>query len=91
MKTTMPTNKKPKPTENAALAAHITNAITATPPHDGLLNKAQLAALLQITKRGVECLVARKRIPVIRMGHRSVRFAWPRVQAALEKLTTREI
>ncbi len=87
----MPTHTKPKPSENAALAAHITNAITATPPHDGLLNKKQLAALLQITKRGVECLVARRKIPVIRLGHRSVRFAWPKVQAALSKLTTAEI
>ena len=57
----------------------------------GLLTKTQLAAMLGLTKRGVECLVARRRIPCIRIGHRSVRFSWPKVQAALEKLTTREI
>lgn len=57
----------------------------------GLLTKTQLAEKLGTTKRQVECLVAAKKIPVIRMGHRTARFSLPRVLAALEKLTTREI
>lgn len=56
-----------------------------------LLDKSQLAERLGITVRGVECLVAQRKIPVCRLGHRTVRFSWPKVAAALAKLETHAI
>src|SRR4051812_42841778 len=52
-----------------------------------LLNKKQLAARLATSIPGVEFLMRRRKIPVIRLGHRTVRFSWEKVQAALAKLT----
>jgi excisionase family DNA binding protein len=61
--------------------------------HEGeLLNKEQLRQRLNLTSvRCVEMMVKRRKIPVIRMGHRTVRFSWPDVEAALEKLTVRAV
>jgi excisionase family DNA binding protein len=56
-----------------------------------LLDKEQIAARLGIKKRGVECLVAARKIPVIRISGRCVRFSWPRVLAALAKFEVKEI
>ena len=56
-----------------------------------LLNKAQLGARIGITVRGVEEMMAKRRIPSIRIGHKTTRFSWPKVEAALAKLTAREI
>jgi excisionase family DNA binding protein len=53
------------------------------PSHQG-----QLARRLATTERHVELLIYSKRIPVIRLGHRTIRFSWPKVEAALEKLST---
>lgn len=56
-----------------------------------LLTKLQLAQRLGVTVRGVECLMAKRAIPVCKLGHRTVRFSWPKVAAALAKLETREV
>jgi hypothetical protein len=56
-----------------------------------LLDKDELAKRLRLTRRGVECLVAAKKIPVIRISRQIVRFSWPRVQAALDKLEIQAI
>jgi excisionase family DNA binding protein len=56
-----------------------------------LLNKAQLRERLNLGPRSVDELIRTRKIPVIRMGHRTVRFSWPDVEAALEKLTVRAI
>ena len=56
-----------------------------------LLTKDELAKRLKLTRRGVECLVARRLIPVIRISRRCVRFSWNAVQAALARLEVREI
>lgn len=58
--------------------------------HD-LLTKDELAKRLRLTRRGVECLLARRVIPVIRLSRRCVRFSWDAVQAALARLEVREI
>ncbi len=58
---------------------------------DLLLKKGQVAVMLGLTARGVECLMARRAIPYIRISSRCVRFHWPTVQKALEKFTTKEI
>jgi hypothetical protein len=56
-----------------------------------LLTKDELAQRLRLTRRGVEGLVAAKKIPVIRISHQIVRFSWPQVRAALDKLTVQAI
>ena len=62
------------------------------PHEEELLNKEQLRQRLNLTSvRCVDEMVKRRRIPVIRMGHRTVRFSWPEVEAALEKLTVRAV
>ena len=55
------------------------------------LTKDEVAARLGLSRRGVECLVASKKIPVIRISHRCVRFDWPKVQAAVQRFEVREI
>jgi excisionase family DNA binding protein len=56
-----------------------------------LLTKDELAKRLRLTRRGVECLVARRVIPVIRLSRRCVRFNWDRVKEALARHEVREI
>ena len=57
-----------------------------------LLNKEELRQRLHLTSvRGVDEMVKRRKIPVIRIGHRTVRFSWPDVEAALEKFTVRAV
>ena len=50
---------------------------------DQLIDKKQLADRLGLKVRGVESLVKARRIPVLRITNKIVRFDWPRVQAAL--------
>ena len=56
-----------------------------------LLTKAELAAKLDLTKRGIESLVKARRIPVLRITPKIVRFDWPRVQAVLAGYEVKEI
>ena len=58
---------------------------------ESLLKKGQVAAMLGLTSRGVECLMARRAIPYIRISSRCVRFHWPTIQKALEKFSVKEI
>jgi len=53
------------------------------PTTEKLLTKQELAARLDLTKRGIESLVKARRIPCLRITNKIVRFDWPRVQAAL--------
>lgn len=41
--------------------------------------------------RIIENMVRGKKIPVVKLGYRTLRFDWPKVKAALDKLTIREI
>ena len=59
--------------------------------HENLQNKKQIADLLGLTVRGVECLVAQKKIPVLKISRKCVRFDADRVLAALNKFETKEI
>jgi hypothetical protein len=56
-----------------------------------LLDKHALAQRLGISPDGVLKLVAIRHIPVIRLGHRTLRFSWPAVEKALGKLTMQEV
>ncbi len=54
-----------------------------TSPH--LVTKAVLAKELSLTTRGVDSLVLRKKIPVLRISRKMVRFDLAKVLAALER------
>lgn len=85
------TTNSTNPTSKAALAAHVSAAIAGRPDNLGLLNKAQLAERLNMTPRGVECMTRSRIIPVIKLGHRTLRYSWPRVCEALAKREVREV
>lgn len=55
---------------------------------DSLLTKKELAEKMGLpSTRIVDAMIAHRKIPVIRLGYRTVRFRWNDVQAAIEKLT----
>jgi len=56
-----------------------------------LLDKFELAPHLGVTVRGVEMLVKERKIPVLRIGHKTLRFSLPRVLAALQKFEQKEV
>jgi hypothetical protein len=57
-----------------------------------LLNKEEIRQRLNlISLRGVDELVRRRKIPYLRLGHRTLRFSWPAVEAALARLTIKEV
>jgi hypothetical protein len=39
----------------------------------------------------VDELVRKRKIPYLRLGHRTLRFDWPKVQAALERFEVKEV
>ena len=63
-----------------------------SPIPETLLDKEGLRQRLNLeSTRGVDELVKRRKIPSIRLGHRTLRFCWPDVEAALKRLTVKEI
>jgi hypothetical protein len=50
-----------------------------------LLTKAQLASELGLKTRGVDSLTRQRKIPVLRISHRCVRYDLEKVRAALSK------
>ena len=54
-------------------------------------NKLQLAERLGVTRRVVEEMMRRRKIPFIALGHRTVRFFWPAVEKALGRLEHKAI
>ena len=57
-----------------------------------LLTKEELRHRLNLpSTRMVDELVLRRKIPVIKLGHRTIRFDYARVRAALDKLEIREV
>lgn len=64
----------------------------AKPDADRFLTKVQLRDRLNLpSTRALEDMVKARKIPVLRFGHRTVRFDWPKVEAALERLEETEI
>jgi excisionase family DNA binding protein len=55
------------------------------------LNKAELAAALGMTKRGVEELMRTRKIPFLALGHRTVRFEWEQVRKALARFEMKAV
>jgi hypothetical protein len=56
-----------------------------------LKDKKGIAELLGLTVRGVECLVAARKIPVLKISRKCVRFDADRVLAALKKFEVKEV
>ena len=56
-----------------------------------LLTIDELAAKLRTKRRAVERMIAARKIPVIRINRRVLRFRWRDVEAALAKLTVKEL
>ena len=56
----------------------------------GLQCKADIARLSKFSIRTIDALMAKKKIPFIKIG-RSVRFRWPAVEAALLRFERKEI
>jgi len=55
------------------------------------LNKKQLRKTLSLpSTRAVDELMRTKRIPFLRLGHRTVRFDWPKVEKALARFEVKE-
>ncbi len=66
--------------------------ITHPPTFDELLPKEGLRRRLNLPSiRGVDELVRLRKIPVLRLGHRTVRFSWPAVEQALSRLTVNAV
>jgi excisionase family DNA binding protein len=57
----------------------------------GLLTIDDLAGKLGLKRRAIQTMMAARKIPVIRINRRVVRFDFGAVQAALRKLTVREV
>jgi excisionase family DNA binding protein len=58
---------------------------------DDLLTYQQLADRLQLTVRGIESLTRSRKIPVLKISGRCVRFSWPHVLAALSKFEQKAV
>ena len=50
------------------------------------LNKLELAERLGITERCVKEMMRRRKIPFLKLGHRTVRFDWAAVEKAVARL-----
>lgn len=60
-----------------------TPSSTALPGGDEIINRSELARRLACSERQVDFLVRSRRITVIRLGTKSVRFLWSRVLSDL--------
>jgi hypothetical protein len=56
-----------------------------------LLTKQQLGEKLGLTPRGIEQMMRRRQIPVVRISRRCVRFSLPRVLKSLAKFELKEV
>jgi predicted DNA-binding transcriptional regulator AlpA len=56
-----------------------------------LIKYEEVAARLGMPRRGVELLVQRRAIPVVKLSKRCHRFRWSDVEAAVAKLTVKAI
>jgi hypothetical protein len=58
----------------------------------GFLDKEQLRVLLNLpSTRMVDELMRKKKIPFLKLGHKTIRFEWKKVNAALEKFECRAV
>ena len=71
------------------------NSLTGASPADlpsELIDKEELRRRLNLPSvRMVEELMRKRKIPFVKLGHRTVRFSWPKVLAAITALEQRAI
>jgi hypothetical protein len=71
------------------------NSLTGASPSDlpsELIDKEELRRRLNLPSvRMVEELMRKRKIPFVKLGHRTVRFSWPKVLAAITALEQRAI
>ena len=63
----------------------------ANPSNSKLLNDQQVADALGLAVSAIRRLRYERKIPFIRLGHRSVIMDLPKVRAALDKLEVKEV
>ncbi len=56
-----------------------------------LLKKGQVATRARVSERTISNWQARRIIPFVKISPRCVRYSWPAVQRALDKLTVKEV
>jgi excisionase family DNA binding protein len=59
--------------------------------NEPLLKIDELAVRLRTKRRAVERMVQARKIPVVRINRRVLRFRWSEVEKALAKLTIKEL
>lgn len=60
-------------------------------PPEAFITKEAVAKRLGLTPAGVKSLLARRVIPVYRLGHRTIRFRWSEVEEAIARFRQTEI
>ena len=58
---------------------------------DALITYDDVAVRLGLKRRGVELLVQRRAIPVVKLSRRCHRFRWSEVEAAIARLTVKPV
>jgi excisionase family DNA binding protein len=61
------------------------------PATESLLTYDEVATRLKLTRRGIEGLVQRRAIPLVKLSARCHRFRWNEIEAALTRLTVKPI
>jgi excisionase family DNA binding protein len=80
-----------RPALNAASIGEAETLQLQSSGFEELLTYPQVAEKLKLKRAAVERLVAARKIPVIRLNSRCLRFRWSDVEAALKKLTVWEV
>jgi excisionase family DNA binding protein len=86
----IPAPKKPGPHPDALSAYLSTPQPDERRIREQYLTKPQVAARLQVSLRSIDNMIRHRRIPVCRWG-RTVRFYWPKVEAALARYEVKEV
>ena len=77
---------------NRKCTIRFVNRLMASSSRLCLLTKDQLREALNLpSTRMIDELVRKRKIPVIRLGHRTVRFDLVKVEAALDRLEFKEV
>jgi hypothetical protein len=74
-----------------SLAYNSAAKAASSPAVEPLPDKHDIARRYKVTVRTVDRWAKDRLIPSIKLGPRCTRFKWPEVEAAIEKLTIREV
>jgi excisionase family DNA binding protein len=77
------------PSKNSSLARTFPKTIPGQEPE--LVDKYVVARTFGLSSRTVENWVVQKKIPFLRLGHRTIRFRLADVRRALERKTVKEV